>query len=119
MIKMVKIGFSPKEASQKLGRSSQGTIQKADKLGHPFKVRRGPKGNCAAGVCTVPKIGEVVPAVGEVLIGKPEPDYAETVRTITDQLNQIIEYADKLRQENDKLTRRLARVREAVTNEVR
>ena len=130
LIKMVKVGFTPKEASQKLGRSSQGTIQKADKLGHPFKVRRGPKGKCAGGVCTVSKeTGNPsfkvalqqpvsVPGLDELpadsISTSKLPDYAETVRTITDQLNQIIQYADNLRQENDRLTRQLARVREAV-----
>lgn len=130
LIKMVKIGFTPKEASQKLGRSSQGTIQKADKLGYPFKVRRGPKGKCESGVCAVSKVGEVLPAVGDFILPNlvvkpeklPEPitpsatvkSLSLSIEFITDQLNQIIQYADKLRQENDRLTRQLARVREAV-----
>jgi hypothetical protein len=117
LIEMVKAGKRPQEAAEVFGRPMQGVVQKAQTLGRPFPAKKRKEKNCSGGVCEVPKVGEVVPAVGTFLINKPEsakPDYAETVRTITDQLNQIIEYADKLRQENDRLTRQLARVREAV-----
>lgn len=122
LIEMAEKGTTPEEAAKILDRSVNAVREKAKFLGHPFKDAE--KEKCESGVCAVPKVGEVVPAVGEFipavgefLFSKPEPtepDYAEMVRTITDQLNQIIQYADNLRQENDRLTRQLARVREAV-----
>jgi hypothetical protein len=112
LIEMAEKGTTPEEVAKIFDRSVNAVKQKALILGHPFKDAE--KEKCESGVCAVGKIGEAVPAVGEFLIGNPEPDYAETVKTITEQLNQIIEYADKLRQENDRLTRQLARVREAV-----
>lgn len=131
LIEMVKAGKRPQEAAEVFGRPMQGIVQKAQTLGRPFPAKKRKEKNCAEGVCAVPKVGEddwtklitisdhginlmaeTLPA--DSISTSKLPDYAETVRTITDQLNQIIEYADKLRQENDKLTRQLARVREAV-----
>ena len=126
LIEMVKAGKTVKEAADRFVRSVTAVKAKAETLGHPFfdRKRKTRRAKCESGVCALPKVGEVVPAVGElipavgeILFSKPEPakpDYAETVRTITEQLNQIIQYADELRQENDRLTRQLARVREAV-----
>ena len=122
LIEMVKDGKTVKEAADRFVRSVTAVKAKAETLGHPFsdRKRKTRRAKCTDGVCTVPKVGEVVPAVGEVILPadyistSKQPDYAETVRTITEQLNQIIQYADNLRQENDRLTRQLARVREAV-----
>ena len=133
LIEMVKAGKTVKEAADRFVRSVTAVKAKAETLGHPFsdRKRKTRRAKCESGVCAVPKVGEVIPAVGEIipavgeiLFSKPEPaktDYAETAKNlsmsmefITDQLNQIIQYADNLRQENDRLTRQLARVREAV-----
>ena len=129
LIEMVKAGKRPQEAAEVFGRPMQGIVQKAQTLGHPFPPKKR-KENCESGVCAVGKetgnpsfkVALQQPVNGPGLIELPAdyistskmPDYAETVRTITDQLNQIIAYADNLRQENDKLTQKLARVREAV-----
>ena len=153
LIEMAEKGTTPEEVAKIFDRSVNAVKQKALILGHPFKDTG--KEKCESGVCEVgketgkpsfkaelqtpvnvpglialPKVGEVVPAVGKLILPNlvvepeklPEPiTPSETVKSlslsmefITDQLNQIIEYADNLRQENDRLTRQLARVREAV-----
>lgn len=129
LIEMVKGGKTVKEAADRFVRSVTAVKAKAETLGYPFsdRKRKTRRAKCESGVCALPKVGEVVPKIGEVVPAVGEvilpadyistskiPDYAETVRTITDQLNQIIQYADNLRQENDRLARQLARVREAV-----
>lgn len=132
LIEMVKAGKTVKEAADRFVRSVTAVKAKAETLGYPFsdRKRKTRRAKCERGVCVVPKeTGNPrfkaalqqpvnVPGLFELpadsISTSKLPDYAETVRTITDQLNQIIEYADKLRQENDKLTQQLARVREAV-----
>lgn len=134
LIEMVKAGKTVKEAADRFVRSGTAVKAKAETLGHPFadrkrKTRRTKREN---GACVVGRVedkkdwtklitisdhgisltAETLPA--DSISTSKLPDYAETVRTITDQLNQIITYADKLRQENDRLTQQLAAVRKAV-----
>ena len=129
LIEMVKAGKRPKEAAEVFGRSMQGIVQKAQTLGHPFPPKKR-KGKCESGVCAVGKetgnpsfkialqqpvnVPGLIELPADYISTSKMPDYAETVRTITEQLNQIIQYADNLRQENDRLTQQLAAVRKAV-----